>query len=65
MVSDVFLELNRMKTKEMCIGFGHYHPNPVNTTINGQVVEIVKSYKYFGIIINNRLSFEGNSDMYG
>ena len=55
---EAFLELNVTKTKDMCIEFRCLYPNPVNTKINGQNVEIVESYQYLGIIIDNKLGFD-------
>lgn len=47
----------------MCIDFRCNHPAPVNATVNGEIVEIVDSYKYLDIIIDNKLTFEKNTDM--
>lgn len=56
------LELNIAKTKDMPIDFRRPSPNPTNCSLNDQNVEIVESYKYLGTIIDNRLSFESNTN---
>jgi hypothetical protein len=53
-----FLELNVSKTKEMVIDYRTTHvckPSPI--TIKGSEVERVTSYKYLGIVIDEKLSW--------
>ena len=59
---DSFLSLNVSKTKDMCIDFRRSHPSPNSTVIDGQDVEIVESYKYLGTKIDNKLTFESNTN---
>ncbi len=61
--NEAFLELNVTKTKDVCIDCRRHHPAPVNTTVNGEAVEIVDSYKYLGIIIDDKLTFDNNTNM--
>lgn len=57
-----YLQLNISKTKDMIIDFRrHAHTHQV-TTIKGQAVECVQSYKYLGTIIDSKLNFEENCE---
>ena len=47
----------------MCIDFRRHHPAPVYTLVNGEAVEIVDSHKYLGIIIDDELTFDNNTNM--
>jgi len=52
-----FLHLSVGKTKEMCFDFrksGHFDGS---LYINGEPVEVVDSFKYLGVHIDNKLSF--------
>lgn len=60
---EAMLELNVAKTKDMCIDFRHKACTPSLTNINGQDIEIVQQYKYLGSIIDDKLSFNSNTDM--
>lgn len=60
---DSYLKLNITKTKDMIIDFRTHAVDHVTTTIKGQVVDHVESYKYLGTIIDSKLSFELNCDM--
>ena len=53
--SDNFLNLNVKKTKEVIFDFCRKKDDLVNVKINGNDVEIVSSYKYLGVVIDNRL----------
>ena len=55
------LELIVVKTKELVIDFrsGVHHSTPVN--IYGQNIEIVHSYKYLGITIDDKLRWDDNT----
>ena len=46
----------------MLIDFRQSPPVPTPTLINGTAVEIVSQYKYLGTIIDNRLTFNDNTD---
>ena len=60
---EAMLELNVTKTKDMCIDFRHKAYNPTTTIINGQDIAIVHQYKYLGNIIDDKLTFNSNTDM--
>ena len=53
-----FLEINVSKTKEMTIDFRSVPSVIPQVVIDNQVVESVKQYKYLGIVIDDKLSFE-------
>ncbi len=42
----------------MVIDFTKFNLNPQPTCIKGQMVEWVSSYKYLGLIIDNKLHFD-------
>lgn len=52
-----FLQLNVEKTKDMLIDFRRKSSTPQNTTINGQMVGFVETYKYLSSLIDNKLKF--------
>ena len=60
---EAFLQLNVTKTKDMCIDFRRSEPAHQSTVINGQIVDLVTTYKYLGSIIDNRLKFDVNTEM--
>lgn len=55
---EVFLELDATRTKDMCIDFRRKHPALAITTIKGQDVDSIESYKYFGIVTENKRTFD-------
>ena len=55
--SKTFLHLNVSKTKEMCIHFRRNRTVISPIVINGELVEQVDSFKYLGVILNEKLSF--------
>ena len=55
------LELNPKKTKEMHIDFRKTATTPAPLTIKGEDIEIVPSYKYLGVIIDNQLKWTENT----
>ena len=57
-----YLQLNISKTKDMIIDFRRHACEPEVTTIKGQTVEQVQSYKYLGSIIDAQLNFEANCE---
>ena len=57
---DNFLNLNVTKTKELVIDFRKQPPAVSPITIDGEIVERVKKYKYLGIILDNKLKFDSN-----
>lgn len=57
------LQLNISKTKEMCIDFRRSRPSAQQPiSIEGVDVEVVKSYKYLGVHLDNRLDWSVNTD---
>ena len=52
-----FLHLNVSKTKEMCIDFCRNRTVISPIVINGEPVEQVDSFKYLGVILDEKLSF--------
>ena len=57
-----FLELNVGKTKEMIIDFRRKKAVFDDILIKGQPVERVKSYKYLGIVLDDKLTWNDNLD---
>ena len=55
--SNNFLHLNVSKTKEMCIDFRRNRTVNSPIGINGEPVEHVDSFKYLGVILDEKLSF--------
>ena len=55
--SNNFLYLNVSKTKEMCIDFRRNRTVNSPIVINGEPVEQVDSFKYLGVILDEKLSF--------
>ncbi|KAI4883500.1 hypothetical protein NFI96_024962 [Prochilodus magdalenae] len=57
------LKLNITKTKEMCIDFRRFRPSQQPISIKGVDVEVVRSYKYLGVHLDERLDWSVNTDM--
>ena len=57
---DNFLDLNVKKTKEMIIDFRINKPTLEPIKINDVAVDVVKSYKYLGSIVDNELNGNEN-----
>ena len=55
--SNNFLHLNVSKTKEMCTDFRRNITVISPIVINGEPVEQVDSFKYLGVILDEKLSF--------
>ena len=53
--TSTFLKLNTTKTKELVFGGGRISKTPEPILINNQEVEIVKSFKYLGTVLDERL----------
>ena len=51
------LSLNRIKTKEMIVNYRKRRTKHTPFLIDGAVVEQVESFKFFGLHINNKLSW--------
>jgi len=56
------LQLNTSKTKELIFDFRRGAPSPTPSLINGEEIEMVSEYKYLGVIIDHKLSWEQCAD---
>lgn len=56
------LHLNTSKTKELVFDFRHGAPSPTPTLIKGEEIEMVTEYKYLGLIIDCKLSWDQCAD---
>ncbi len=56
-----FLQLNVGKTKELIFDFRKKKEEAVPVTINNQTIEIVESYKYLGVHLDNKLNWKENT----
>ncbi|XP_077981372.1 uncharacterized protein LOC144436447 [Glandiceps talaboti] len=59
---DNYLELNTKKTKEMVIDFSRSRREVKALEINSEVVERVSIYRYLGTLIDDKLTFQQNTD---
>ena len=57
-----FININVTKTKEIIIDFRRNPPSLSPTFICDQAIEVVKQYKYLGITIDDKLTFEQHVD---
>ena len=57
-----YLELNVSKTKEMIVDFRKNRPVLDDIVIKGEVVERANSYKYLGVVIDDKLTWKDNTD---
>ena len=53
----MILKLNATKTKELVFGRGRINQTPKSIFISNQEEEIVKSFKYLGILLAESLIF--------
>ena len=58
-----FLELNVSKTKEMIIDYRSKASEPAPVNIKDSQVERVKTYKYLGVTIDNKLNWHNHIDV--
>ena len=58
------LQLNTNKTKELVVDFrrGKKKPPPIPITIRGDEVEVVETYKFLGVHLNNKLDWSDNTE---
>ncbi|XP_060781055.1 uncharacterized protein LOC132888977 [Neoarius graeffei] len=56
------LQLNTTKTKEMVMDFRRPVSSLLPVTIDGVTVEIVSTYKYLGVHLDNKLDWSANTD---
>ncbi|KAI4903986.1 hypothetical protein NFI96_007177 [Prochilodus magdalenae] len=56
------LKLNITKTKEMCIDFRRSRPSQQPISIKGFDVEMVRSYKFLGVHLDERQDWSVNTD---
>ena len=57
-----YLELNISKTKEMVLDFRSKSNTPEPVVLKGSIVERVSSYKYLGVMIDDRLNWHTHVD---
>jgi len=58
----VLASLNVAKTKEMVVGFRRNKPLPSPVCISGTDVDLVASYKYLGVTLDNKLDWSTNTE---
>ena len=56
------LQLNTSKTKEMVVDFRRKKPHLQPVSIEGVDVEVVRTYKYLGLQLDDRLDWTANMD---
>ncbi|KAG5276526.1 hypothetical protein AALO_G00106690 [Alosa alosa] len=56
------LQLNTSKTKEMVVDFRRSKPTLLPVHIDGVNVEVVSTYKYLGLHLDNKLDWSANTD---
>ena len=56
------LLLNTSKTKEMVLDFRRSRPPVQPVSIEGADVEVVSSYKYLGVLLDDKLDWSANTD---
>ncbi|KAI4898935.1 hypothetical protein NFI96_007066 [Prochilodus magdalenae] len=56
------LKLNITKTKEMCIDFRRSRPSQQSISIKGVDVEMIRSYRYLGVHLDEKLDWSVNTD---
>ena len=56
------LQLNTTKTKEMVVDFQRTKRAPLPVSIEGVNVEVVSTYKYLGVHLDNKLDWSANTD---
>ena len=55
------LQLNTSKTKELVIDLGRDRPSPRPVLLGTEEVEVVKTYKYLGLWLDNKLDWTSNT----
>ncbi|TWW71139.1 hypothetical protein D4764_17G0006220 [Takifugu flavidus] len=61
-LTENLLPLNATKTKEMVVDFSKSKSPPSPVCISGKDVEIVPSYKFLGVQLDNKLEWSTNTD---
>ncbi|KAI3351341.1 hypothetical protein L3Q82_005882 [Scortum barcoo] len=56
------LLLNTTKTREMVVDFRRPRPHPEPVIIKGDCVEVVHTYKYLGVQLDDKLDWTANTD---
>ncbi|XP_073668918.1 uncharacterized protein [Paramisgurnus dabryanus] len=56
------LQLNATKTKELVVDFRRSKPCMLPVSIQGVNVEVVSTYKYLGVHLDNKLDWSANTD---
>lgn len=57
------LQLNTSKTKELIVDFRRRRPSPQPVNISGEEIEVVSSYKYLGLQVDEKLDWSTNTDV--
>ncbi len=57
-----YLKLNTGKTREMIVDFRRKSDRPEPVVIEGEPIETVSTYKYLGVLFDNRLDWKQNTD---
>ena len=61
-LSQVFLELNVSKTKELIFGSRNDDNRCMQIELNRRKVEVVDSFKYIGTVVDQKLTFTQHVD---
>lgn len=56
------LQINTAKTKEMVVDFRRSRPPVQQTSIEGSDVEVVRTYRYLGLQLDNKLDWSFNTE---
>lgn len=56
------LQVNTSKTKEILLDFRTHCPSPLSVNFCGEEIEVVASYKYLGLQLDNKLGCSANTD---
>lgn len=55
-------QLNVAKTREMVVDFRRNKPLPSPVSISGRDVDLVDTYKYLGVTLDNKLDWSANTE---
>ena len=55
------MQFNVKKTKELVIDFRRNRIPPTPLTVNGETIERATTYKYLGVIIDEKLNWNENT----
>ena len=57
------LVLNRRKTKDLVIDFRRQEKNTEALIVKDKEIERVETFKYLGVVLNNKLTWKNNTDV--